>query len=413
MTALGGHINHVYEDWDLRFRDIKQIFRNLGFADIDVYEKLDGQNLFIGWNFDDDCLKVARNKQNVKDGGLNRYGLSLKFGDRPKVEKLFLEAYDVLSKAIGPLNHSLKSQIFGSMGSIWFPIEIINPDLPNTIVYNGKYIVFHEYHPVLFSFDGEPISKGLPRNMEMLKQAIPFMNENLQEWFIKGPNCFALKPIDESIIQKSCDVIDQIRKKSGLADGSTIREHLANRLRSDMQRFPMVPETVRAGLAKSIVKMPGARQTKDLLSMLDQHARSYAKQMIDEEKKNVLPKILASIESTIHKFSSALISHMHSDYIQDIKAESQRIKKEYDRCCDFIRNGTNEKYILLLNDMESKIGSGVVTMEGFVFEYNNKIFKVTGAFTPINRIIATIRYAGNKRVTNKTNDPISSFIQGG
>lgn len=410
MTALSGHINHVYEDKDLRFRDIKTIIKGLGFGDFDVFEKLDGQSLFVSWDFNEDKLKVARNKQNIKEGGLGRYGLKLKFGDRPKVESLFLGAYDALAAGIGALGNNLKTQIFGSMGSVWFPVELINPELSNTIRYSGKHIVFHEYHPTLFGFDGEPISHGLPRNLEMLKKSIPMMNENSYDWELHGPKKFPLKPIDQFIVDKACNEIDQIRKRGGFQDGTTIRSYLSDRLNSDMERYPMIPEHIRAGVAKSLSKMTGHVSIKEILQSLDDQTKKHVRVMINEEKNVILPKLLNPIESVVHKFSSELISFMRSEFIEDIDTESERLKKEYLRCSDIIRNGGNAKHQDLLTSMNSKIGAGHITMEGFIFKFSDKIFKVTGAFAPMNRVIATVKYKNEKKVTNTSNYPLGLYV---
>lgn len=410
MTALGGHINHLYEDLDLRFRDLKNIFKILGHADIDVYEKFDGQNLFIGWNFESDKLKVARNKQNIKDGGLDKYGLSLKFGDRPEIESLFVEAYEVLSEAIGSLDHKLRVQIFGSMGTIWYPIEIINPSLPNTIHYSDKAIIFHRYNPTLFGFDGNPISTALPRNLEMLKQAIPAINNSVS-LNIVGLKKFPLTIIDESIVLDSCSKISNIQAKRKIGDGTSIRSYAQMLLFEDMQRFPLVPEHVRSGVSKAIVKMNGSPSIKTLLMSVGSDIRKIAKQMIEEEKNFVFPKILAPIENIVHKFSSALLSNFQSEYIDNIEEESIRIKKEYDRCCDIIRNRADQKQLDLLNSMSPKIGTGKVTMEGLVFEFDKKIYKITGSFAPMNRIIATIRYDDYNRKVNFKDVPLSLFVQ--
>lgn len=412
MTALGGHISHIYEDLDLRFRDIKQIFRSLGYADIDTYEKLDGQNLFVCWDFDRDCLIVARNKQNVKDGGLDRFGLSIKFGDRPEIEKLFVDAYDALNEAFKPLHHNAKSQIFGSMGTIWFPVEIINPELPNTILYNDKYIIFHEHDPVLFGFDGEPISKGLPRNMTALKSSIKEINANTNRCTIKAPECFLLLPVDESVIDKSCILIDTLLKKTGHREGITVRTYLFERLKDDMQRFPLVPEQIRSNIAKNLTKMPGYRPLREVLASADFQIRKYAKSMAEEEKK-IMKKLLMPIEMIVHGFSSKLISNLKSSYIEDAAQESERINKEYRRCCDIIRNSDNDKWIKLLGDMEPKIGNSNVTMEGLVFKFNDKLYKSTGSFTPMNRIIAAIKYANKDRVANKANQSLANFMFAG
>jgi len=411
LTALGGHINHIYEDFDLRFRDLKSIFKMLGYADVDVYEKLDGQNLFIGWDFDKETLKVARNKQNIKDGGLDRYGLSLKFGDRPEIESLFVNAYDVIHRAVSSLQYNIKSQIFGSMGTVWYPVEIIDPDFPNTIHYSNKRIVFHEYGPVLFGMDGEPISNALPRNLEILKLSIPSMNKEIDLWKLIEPRCFPLNSIDDSIIDKACFEVTEIQRKNKIDDATTIRSFAASRLKEDMQRFPLIPEHVRNGVSKSLVKMQGAPTNKFLLASVDSTMRTLVKNMIDEEKNNVLPKILNPIENIVHRFSSLLLSNMKSEYIDEATEEALRIKREYNRCCDIIRNGSNKNHIDLLHNLHPKIGTGMVTIEGLVFKFNERVYKVTGSYAPMNRIIAAVRYGEQKRTSNPNDIPLAMFMQ--
>lgn len=412
MTSLGGHISHLYEDWDLRFSDIKRIIRNLGEAKIDVYEKLDGQNLFISWDFDKDQLKVARNKQNIKDGGLDRYGLSLKFGDRPNIEKLFTEAYDELNKSFSALDYNLRVQIFGSLGSVYYPIEIVNPDLKNTIHYDGKYIVFHEYYPTLFGFDGMPISKALPRNMRMLKKSIKQLNDN-SLWIIKKPSEFEYKAVNNQIIEKHIKEIEKIYKgKKNITESYTIRGYLLERLRADMTRFPLISEPIRRSLSKAICKWTGASHVGEIIKELDPQLHSYANNMVEEEKRQLINQ-LSPLERVINSFGSILLGQVKSDFIEYVEEESKRIKEEYNKACDFIRNNGNEKQKQIYEDLHNKIGKGKITMEGIVFLYNDKLYKLTGSFAPMNRIIATVKYSNQERVSNKTNKPIGLFAISG
>lgn len=410
MTALGGHINHIYEDLDLRFRDIKQIFKSLGHADIDAYEKIDGQNLYISWDFENDKLRVARNKQNIKDGGLDRYGLSLKFGDRPKIEDLFTEAYDVISNGLKNLNYNQKVQIFGSTGNIWFSVEIINPEIPNTIQYDGKAIIFHEFGLTLFGYDGNPITSGLPRNMAMLKKAIPLVNNGINGWKIETQNPFPLGSSNDRAISEACNAIDELLERYKMPDRLSVRNYASERLRKDMQRFLVVPEAVRDDLSKSILKITGALKTKEVLDSLDFQIKEYAKEMINEEKGNILPKILFPIENIVHKFSSNILSSLKSEYIVDIEKESARINKEFIRCCNAIRNSGDQKKMNLLLEMQPKVGLGKITMEGLVFKFRDKIYKITGSYAPMNRIIATVHYENEKRKPNPNVVPLGLFV---
>jgi len=48
--GLAGHMAHLYENPDLKFSDIKEIFRKASEGELEGTEKTDGQNLFISYN---------------------------------------------------------------------------------------------------------------------------------------------------------------------------------------------------------------------------------------------------------------------------------------------------------------------------------------------------------------------------
>lgn len=411
MSGLYGHINHIYEDHNLRFRDLKQIFKDLNAGNIDVYEKFDGQNLYIVWDFNEDKLKVARNKQNVKERGLDRYGLSLKFGDRPEVAESFLQAYDILDAAIRPIPHNSKVELFGSTGGIWFSVEIINPKLPNTIYYEKNSICFHKHGPILFSFDGEPIQTSLHRNLEVLDLLIPLLNQNIEKFdcIIYGPKAFDIKEMKESAINDSCRVIDKICMMAGVRENVSIREYLYKRLIEDMQRFPIVPQQTKVDVAKRLARQPGAPTLNEIYRGMDKMFTDQTKSMVDAEKKVIL-KLLAPIEACIHQFSIKFLSNIRSPFIEDVEFESARIKKLFNESCDILRNRNEESFV---NQMMPKIGGGIVAIEGLVFTYRDKLYKITGSFAPMNRIIAQVKYGNKKKIVNKENKSLAQFIVAG
>ena len=158
-------------------------------------------------------------------------------------------------------------------------------------------------------------------------------------------------------------------------------------------------------------KMPGVKSVKDLLQPLDEQAKKYIRPIVAEEKNETISKLLLPIENVVHKFSSILLSFFESDFIDNPTDEAIRIKKEYDKCCNIIRSGNNKKHQDLILKLDSKIGNAMVKMEGFVFEYAGKLFKITGSFYSMNRVIATIKYENYKKNENPNNMPLSLFMQ--
>ena len=47
MGGVAGHLSHLHENLDFTFGEIKSILQNVASANLEVVEKVDGQNLFF------------------------------------------------------------------------------------------------------------------------------------------------------------------------------------------------------------------------------------------------------------------------------------------------------------------------------------------------------------------------------
>ena len=50
MGGIAGHMSHLYDNPNLTFSKMKEIMSTVGDADLDVEEKVDGQNLFLSYS---------------------------------------------------------------------------------------------------------------------------------------------------------------------------------------------------------------------------------------------------------------------------------------------------------------------------------------------------------------------------
>ena len=98
--GLYGHLNHLYDNPDLSFGEIKKIFDTASSGELQGTEKTDGQNLFISYSVKDGKAKAARNKGNIKTGGMDAMQLASKFADRGALEKAFVDSFDAFEKVI-------------------------------------------------------------------------------------------------------------------------------------------------------------------------------------------------------------------------------------------------------------------------------------------------------------------------
>jgi len=71
MGGIAGHMSHLYDNPSLTFSEMKKIMSAVSNAELDAEEKVDGQNLFLSYSIKDGKAKGARNKGNLRTGGLS------------------------------------------------------------------------------------------------------------------------------------------------------------------------------------------------------------------------------------------------------------------------------------------------------------------------------------------------------
>ena len=74
MGATAGHMLHPYENLDLTFDQMKNLFQvaSQGFPKLKVTEKLDGQQIAIGYDSESGQALAIRNKTHEMEGGLDK-----------------------------------------------------------------------------------------------------------------------------------------------------------------------------------------------------------------------------------------------------------------------------------------------------------------------------------------------------
>ena len=64
--GVAGHMNHLYDNPDLTFREMKQVFQAASNGELKGTEKTDGQNLQLSYDIQTSSARAARNKGNIK-----------------------------------------------------------------------------------------------------------------------------------------------------------------------------------------------------------------------------------------------------------------------------------------------------------------------------------------------------------
>ena len=133
--GAAGHMNHLYDNSDLTFAKLKEIFNAAASGKLEGTEKTDGQNLMISYSVKDGRAKGVRNKTEIKSGGLTPEQLAKKFADRenPALKETFSDALRIFEKAIQSLDHDTQEELFGPDTNIYYNAEVMDPRTPNVI----------------------------------------------------------------------------------------------------------------------------------------------------------------------------------------------------------------------------------------------------------------------------------------
>ena len=98
--GLGGHMNHLYDDPDLSFGEMKEIFLAAASGELEGTQKVDGQNIFLSYSLARGQAIAARNKTHLKAGGMGAAELAKFFDGRGSLQKAFMDGFQAFEEAV-------------------------------------------------------------------------------------------------------------------------------------------------------------------------------------------------------------------------------------------------------------------------------------------------------------------------
>jgi len=179
--GVAGHMCHLYDNCDLTFAEIKDVFQKASDGELKGTEKTDGQNLFVSYSIKDGKAKAARNKTNIMSGGLSASELADKFAGRGNLEKSFTEAFRAFEQGVESLPKSIQKRLFGADADIYYNAEVMDPRSPNVINYDQKSFVIHQVgHGAFDKETGERLDVDLKENVKILKGMMERIQKNVE-----------------------------------------------------------------------------------------------------------------------------------------------------------------------------------------------------------------------------------------
>ncbi len=415
--GVAGHMNHLYDNGDLTFAKLKEIFAAAAEGKLEGTEKTDGQNLMISFSVKEGRAKGVRNKGEIKGGGLTPEQLAAKFADRanPALKETFSDALRAFEKAIQSLDHDEQVELFGPDTNIYYNAEVMDPRAPNVINYDTKTLVIHrvghgEFDRATGKKTETDVSDKAKKLEDIIKDAqekIKDENYGLQVNAIKRLKALSDKRPLNTANNKINVMLSSVNNLIGneqlsLSDNSTIDEFMMARiyilLNSILKKggYEKITPLVKMSIAKNLLGVGGI-SALDIKKKISKEEYLFVKENIlnSDSKKQIYVTAIQPLEAIVSDFAVDMLRGLKSAYILDNEKEVQRLKKEVQVAIDAIEKSGNEEAMDILKRQMSKLRSAdrvSATAEGFVFDYDGVTYKFTGNFAPVNQILGLFKY---------------------
>lgn len=407
-------IDSPLERYDLTVEGLHRYFAN-GI----LVHNTDGQALAV--TVKDGEVKAARNKTTLKNP-MSISEVESKFEGRGPIKDAFVNSMNDISNAIMKLSPEEIESIFGN-GQKFMAFEIIYPPTKNVVDYNNRCIIqlhginVYDENFKKVSEDKEAADRlfSFLKEHDALKQSI-FEITNHTKLHIKNAReaSASLKDIigklakiqgkypdsmtlNEYVLRRYVPRIRKMVKSYGLdsLDNEEFVNALASRLAYTSQT--KVPLSTISNIAKEHGVDSTSSKLKELVKTAEEQAPDVNQSIILPIETLVvdaglqLMKNLIGFVSTDRSKSAEILHNDLVKAIEDIEANKDKLTPS--KLHSFQKNMAKLK----------KFGEDVVGVEGIVFLYNGKPYKMTGNFGVINQILGLFKY-GQETTTESFDD---------
>jgi|LWDU01.1.fsa_nt_gi hypothetical protein len=417
MGGLGGdngHLNHLYEDYNLTFGAIKQILLDLIENKIPLYEKVDGQNLSLTYNPKTHLPLAARNKSDVKAGGMSLIKIAERYHEKPGVKAAFSDAMKAFNNAVRTMTYYERFQVFDpALGGIPFVnAEVMSTKNPNIIKYDGNYLVMH----CLNRFPKSGKAFSCDDSFDDIVSTFGEIKVDVDgdDWKICGPRFIDLsESMNKSGMRIAADKIHHLMQEWNLDDTHTVRDFLIKFIFTTHAPTLSVPIDSRLALESRLLDERGSKTTPSIVKSLLEHQK-IAVTSLAKNRVALVREALVPLEMIINDFGLALLEYSHSSFVHNGKGQVLDLRSRVDNAIETLKKSGDLALRAKVDLNWTKLGRNTntitSTVEGIVFKLSGQSYKITGAFAPMNQILGWVNPAFTASRGRATSSPLSIFM---
>jgi hypothetical protein len=429
MGGVFGHMSHIYDNPGMTFGQIKDIMTKASSGQLEnVTEKTDGQNLFVSYNVQDGTVRAARNKTNLKAGGMNAEELAAKFGGRGALTDAFVNAFKAFEIAVNQFSDEEKLELFGPDTNIFYNAEVMDPANANVINYDTKTFLIHRAGHAEFDREtGKPVNseEGFSeKKAAVLQSALEKAQDSMEGDFKVQVNAIRqLESLGDDIaLSQALEGVDRVMSSAGVGDEDTIADYIIKQWRDVIaQEIPELDEAGQQLIIKRVMsdyygalegdgplKSRGL-ETRQIVKAIDQPELKEKVVSLIKSYPQYFKKFIFPLESVIHRFAIEILRAVQSAYIVAAggnEKEVARLQALVGKAIDTIQGSGSEEAMEIIKaqleklskiEDDGSIGDVDLSMissaaEGIVFDYDGHTYKFTGGFAPANQILGLFKY---------------------
>lgn len=406
--GASGHMRHIFEDPDLTFKQLKDIFTKLFKGKIGIVEKTDGQALAI--TYKDGEVKAARNKATLKNP-MSISEIEKMFEGRGEIKDAFVKSMTDISKAIKSLSDEQKFKIFNG-GHNYMAFEIIYPPTKNVVDYGNRCII--QLHGVnIYDDKWNKISedKDLADKLYTLLQQ---KNVLKQETF-EITNDAKLQLKDSKTGEESLKLV--LDKLASIADGlgwnATINDYATERFEKYIINMAMKADFDINKRSEFVTKLVDRMSNISKKNVTKNDLAVYAKaegintkdqafkdfiNLVDATKDEANQVVIKPLEDLVISAGLLLMKNLVGYISADPKKSAKKLADELNSTIKELNSKETSLDDSKLRRFKKNLAKldqyqrEVMPTEGIVFLYKGNVYKMTATYSSINQILGILKY---------------------
>lgn len=411
---LEAHILNFYEDYDMPLSELYEVIDAVFEGKLeDIEEKMDGQNVtFTVIDGELQFFSKGANWSRVQRGGTNRQAIQAKYHDRPSVRDAFLMAYDAINAAVK--QDSANSQKLFQNGQVLIESALLAPKNPNTIVYDDPHIRFIQAEAVgpdaevdreayyKFISDAETAATQLEQRVEM--GAVPLLNLK--------------RSLDGSQeIEELKSNLDSLISSTGVSKDGTMGDLAMSLTRSKLEKIGIPKSYLDKATERIVMGNKKALSKKDIVNAAGPEAWSDF-QAIEKERATIIGEALIPVERIIQTLGAYAFRNLEFALASNDRASGEELRSFVRKVRSAFESGkvvTDPSKLERIRVALARVGDNEdlfdKAVEGIVFRWKGKTRKLTGLFTPINKLRGFFHYGDSARIEESSERQLRQLIR--